>query len=421
MRIAKARFVDPERNGLFGIAAVALSVFVFAYSSRFGQVSILAYYAVWFPLIAIDYRHALGNYGKFLWIIGFGVFALLSVFWSQAPSVSLRAGIQYMTHVVCALVAARTIGMRTLARGCLVGIFVVLAYSLAVGTYQYDALDGTYSLVGAFSSKNQLGFYASLGVYFAVAAIMLLREAGVWRLAAFAIGALSAHSLLASQSATSIISVAAALAVVLAFAAFLFFSPRQRKMTFAIGIVVALAGAVLALNGGFLDLLLGAFGKDSTLTGRTYLWSQGIEAGHAAPIVGIGYQAYWVQGFSEAERLWADFFITGRSGFHFHNTYIELYVELGLIGTALMVLLLATTLIGHLKRLLSERRNTVSHILIGIIAMLLVRSFLEIDIVTPYAVGSFLLYYAAGLIATRQQRRSTTRGLARSGRRLAAS
>ena len=61
MRIAKARFVSPDHNFGYGVAAIAISIFVFAYSTRFGQVSVLAYYALWLPLIAVDYRQALGN------------------------------------------------------------------------------------------------------------------------------------------------------------------------------------------------------------------------------------------------------------------------------------------------------------------------------------------------------------------------
>ncbi len=79
-------------------------------------------------------------------------------------------------------------------------------------------------------------------------------------------------------------------------------------------------------------------GKDSTLTGRTYLWQQGIEAAKASPLVGVGYQAYWVQGFSEAERLWEEFYIGSRAGFHFHNTFIEAVVETGLIGLILLTM-----------------------------------------------------------------------------------
>ena len=37
--------------------------------------------------------------------------------------------------------------------------------------------------------------------------------------------------------------------------------------------------------------------------------------------------------------------------------------------------------------------------MLGIAVMLLIRSFVEIDVLHPYVVGSFLLYYAAGLLA----------------------
>ena len=406
MRIAKSRFVDPDRNALYGMLAVAISVIVFAYSSRFGQVSILAYYGVWFLLVAIDYRHSLGNYGRFAWIVAFGALALLSVFWSAAPNVTLRAGIQYMTHIVCALVAARTIGMRTLSRGLLAGVLLVLLFSLAFGTYQYDAMDGDYSFVGAFESKNQLGFYASLGVYFAFAGVLMLKERGGWRLASLAIGALSAYALFASKSATSIISVIGSVLIAATFFVYLRFSPKQRKVTFVVSLILAGVGAFAALNLGGLDALLGVFGKDTTLTGRTYLWSQGFEAAALAPVFGTGYQGFWVQGFPDAERLWYDFFITGRSGFHFHNTYIETYVELGLVGAGLLVMLLAITLFGHVKRLLFEARNVVSHILIGIVALLVIRSFFEIDILYPYTIGSFLLYFTAAQLATKPVRSS---------------
>jgi hypothetical protein len=44
------------------------------------------------------------------------------------------------------------------------GVGIVLIYSLLFGYYELRCLDGTYSFVGAFASKNQLGFYASLGL-----------------------------------------------------------------------------------------------------------------------------------------------------------------------------------------------------------------------------------------------------------------
>ena len=404
MRIAKSLLVSPGQNFWFGIAAVSISIFVFAYSARFGQVSILAYYGLWLPLVLVNYRPVLGNYAKYWWILGFGLLACLSIFWSAAPGVTARASVQYFSHIVCALIVARTIDVRTLTLGALVGIMLVVVYSLLFGVYHYDPIDGSYSFVGAFSSKNQLGFYGSLGVYFAFAALFILHMRGQWRLLALCVGGLSGYALFASQSATSIIATAVTLAASAGIAFVLMLAPRSRKMLFLVGLILLMLVVAGALNGGVIDLVLGAFGKDSTLTGRTYLWSEGLRAVGEAPFVGVGYQAYWVQGFSEAERLWEEFYIPTRSGFHFHNTFIEALVELGYVGLVLLVMTMVGVIGGHLKRLLTEQRNEESFLLLGIVLMLAVRAFFEVDVMHPYAIGSFLLYYSAGLLATKQPR-----------------
>jgi exopolysaccharide production protein ExoQ len=405
MRIAKARLVSPDRNFWYGLVAVAVSIFVFAYSTLFGQISVLAYYAFWLPLVLVDYRHTLGNYPKFYWIVAFAMFACLSVFWSAAPAVTARASLQLASHLVCALIAARTIGIRTLTLGMLIGVMVVLCYSLAFGDYRYDPLDGSYSFIGAFASKNQLGLFASLGLYFAFADIFILRERGPWRVLAVVCGGLSGYALHASQSAASVIATAVTLTAITGLAAILLFSPRIRKVGLLVATIFAATIVLVGLNAGGLDLLLGAFGKDATLTGRTYLWATGFEAAAQTPVLGVGYQAYWVQGFPEAERLWQEFYITARSGFHFHNTYIEGLVELGAIGVVLLALVLVRVLLGHLARLLNDSRDQTAYIMLGIALMLLIRSFVEVDLLQPYVVGSFLLYYAAGLLALPQDLR----------------
>ncbi len=413
MKIAKARFVNPDYNLWYGLVAVSLSIFVFAYSIRFGKVSILAYYGLWLPLVLVDYRKALGNWTDLTWIAPFAALACLSVFWSAAPSVTARAAVQFASHVVCALIAARTVSVRTLTLGALLGTFLVLFFSLAFGQYNYDPLDGSYSFVGAFPSKNQLGLFSSLGVYFAFAALVVLGERGVWRFLALVCGGMSAVLLVKSQSATSIITLALVLAIQVWLRLALLFSPVVRKVSMAIGVVLAIGVVFVGLNLGGLDLLLAAFGKDSTLTGRTYLWSQGWAAASQTPILGVGYQAYWVQGFSEAERLWEEFYIGSRSGFHFHNTFIEVAVELGVVGVALITTVMLHTFAGHLRRVIGDARNEASVVLFGLVAMLVVRAFVEVDVINPYVIGSFLLFYAAGRLAAPHAMHEHATGIAR--------
>jgi len=403
MRIARAWLIDPQRNSLYGVAAMTLSVFVFAYSTIFGPISILAYYALWLPLIFVDYRKVLGSVVLAPWIVAFVAVALLSTFWSDAFSTTARASVQFATHALCALIAVNTLSVRNLTRGIVIGVALVLVYSFLFGHYSYDALDGTYSFVGAFSSKNQLGLYASLGVYFGLAAVFILGERGLWRIGCLAGVLFSAYGMVASQSATSILATAATVLVTYGLRVLLAFRPSHRRVILIVAILAVAALVPVLAGAGFADAVLGIFGKDSTLTGRTYLWAQGIAAGNQNPLGGTGYYAYWVQGFPEAERLWYEFYIATRTGFHFHNTYIELYVELGFIGLLVMTFFLYRTLFGHLGAMTRDAHNPTAHLMFGLVTMFVIRSFVEIDIITPYTIGAFLMFYAAGLLVKRRR------------------
>lgn len=393
MKIPKSLLVDPEKNTVYGSFAVAISIWAFSYSSVFGQILILAYYAVWLPLILVDYRRLL-RHASSAWLpLAFAIYVCLSVFWSDAPGITLRTAIQYCSHIACAYIAARTVSVRTLTIGSLIGIFLVLLYSLKVGGYSYDVLDGTYNFVGAFSSKNQIGFVASLGVYFCIVFLAFLRRGRISLFLTAPVVVLSAYMLVVAHSATSMASIPAVLALVALLAMAKKLSLRYRRVVFLVG-TCGLVAVTLVVFAGLLDFVLGVFGKDSTLTGRTYLWEQGWNAAQQAPILGVGYAAYWVQGFAEAERLWDEFYITTRGGFHFHNTYIEALVELGYVGATLISLIIVRTLWGHISALIFRTWQAESMILAGVMVLLFIRSFVEVETINPYIMGSFLLYYS---------------------------
>ncbi len=402
MRIAKAQLIDPERNEIYAITAITLSFFVFAYSSLFGQILILLLYGIWLPLIAVDYRRVLGHPRVLLPIFAFSLLAMASVLWSAAPAVTARASLQFFTHILCALLAVRVVSVNSFIKGALLGAILCMLYSLLFGYYLLDPLDGTVSFVGAFSSKNQLGLHASLGVYYVFAAIVILKVRRLWLLVAAVAAALSAYCLKESESATSVLTILAVIGACLVLRVVDLLSPRHRIVLFIAGTV--LGGLMLGafVYSGGVDLVLGAFGKDSTLTGRTYLWQQGYSAALQNPFLGVGYQAYWVQGFSEAERLWDEFYIETRAGFHFHNTYIETAVELGLVGVLMMIAMLFTALLGTLKRLLTNVRDPEAGVLFGLAMLLVERSFVEIDVLFAYQIGSFLLFFILGKLAQRK-------------------
>lgn len=393
MKIPKSILIDPDRNETYGAFAVAVSMVAFAYSPNFGQILILAYYAVWLPLLFVDYR-------RFTWKLSsawlpmlLATYVCFSVFWSQAAGISARAAVQYSSHIVCAYVAARTISMRTLVVGSLIGIFFVLLYSLGVGGYALDTIDGTVNFVGAFGSKNQIGFFSSLGIFFCLAFLVFYRRNWLGFVWTAPIMLLSVYMLAIAHSATSVASLPAVVGIVALLTMTKVLSLRYRRVLFIVGAGALVTGVAAALNLGLLDVVLGVFGKDSTLTGRTYLWEQGWAAAQQRPLLGYGYAAYWVQGFADPERLWAEFYISTRSGFHFHNTYVETLVEIGFIGVTLLALVILRSFYGHVSKVVFGDWNADSVVLAGAIGLMLIRSFFEVELLGPYFMASFIVYY----------------------------
>ena len=392
MRIARRHLINAQFNRLYTSLAITASMFVFAYSTSFGKIAILVLYSFWLPLILVDYRRVIGPARRLFLPALFCTFALSSVFWSAAPSTSLRGAIQYATQILCALIAARTCDLKSLTWGIVVGGAIVILYSVAFGRYAFDTLDGSYTFVGAFASKNQLGFFSSLCLYFTLIGLFALRVNWIGIAVLAASGLLATATLLASHSATSIISVILATLTLVVFLLSLRFRPSLRTGLLLLLAPLTSIAIVAALQMGGASALLGAFGKDATLTGRTYLWSIGMQSIWNHPILGVGYQAYWVEGFAEAERLWAEFFITARTGFHFHNTLIETSVELGILGLA-MLICIYVAIIAHLVRRVIRQEDREAAAFLGLMVMMLVRAFVEVDTLNPYTIGSFLIFF----------------------------
>lgn len=76
---------------------------------------------------------------------------------------------------------------------------------------------------------------------------------------------------------------------------------------------------------------------------------------------------------------------------------------MGAFGLAALALLMLRVPFGLLLRLVDARRDPATFTLFGIAVMFLIRSFVEVDVINPYVVGSFLIYYAAGQLALPQR------------------
>jgi exopolysaccharide production protein ExoQ len=170
-------------------------------------------------------------------------------------------------------------------------------------------------------------------------------------------------------------------------------SDAQRLFALGVVLFLALIGALIFATYGtqILDAFLETSGKDSTLTGRTDLWRTGLTLISEKPFFGVGYRAFWVKGNGPAEQLWAMFGEPSGAGFNFHNTYISNAVELGLVGLSIEVILIYVTA-GILAVLAIVRPSQIVAALLGLQVLLILRSFVEVEVFFEFSTRSILSY-----------------------------
>ena len=310
---------------------------------RFGAINTYLWYAIYLwtlARLAIEMpalmRAAIRNWPVFLW----PMLALASVAWSYAPGSSLQGGMQLLMTTIIAVF----IGSRFALRDIVIALTVILSgaalVSLALlftGSPDMFAVSGGFE--GVFSHKNTLG--QRMNVLIATAFVLLLAARWRLRLPLLVMLGIAAYLLILSKSATSqilgILTPAALLTL-----AFLRLDAQKAALGALAGLAMA-AACVMALfvaSGDPVSYVLDSFGKDSTLTGRTWLWARGIEQIGDHPLIGGGYQAFWVNERS-SEVLWIRH-ITLESVNGFHNVGIEVWNDLGVPGfLALIGVLLA--------------------------------------------------------------------------------
>lgn len=394
----------------YAIPAMALTVIIMAHSTLVGLVAILVFYALWLPQLVLRTQQVLSRPGTSIFILLLPVLCAYSVFWSYAPGRSIYFGIQFISMVLCTIIMARTVSINALLKGLSLGCLVVLAASVSSGNYQRDYFTDELSLFGYFSSKNQVGLFSTVGVFCGVLLLFTRRpwwERLVFGLATIGVGLVALHL---SKSASSLLSLGAVLGVTAAATLLSGFERRLRAILLVFGILVLATGFLYfeAFSLNVQDAALQSVGKDSTLTGRTYLWGEGLKAAFQKPWLGWGYSGFWAHGQPLAERYWAEFGIDARDGFHFHNTFVQTFVDTGFPGLFLIVGLVLLNLLLSVRALLRQGMNLTVAFSLGFAFMFFIRAFVEVDFLGQYSIGTLLSYYIIPLLTRQDVREART-------------
>jgi exopolysaccharide production protein ExoQ len=270
------------------------------------------------------------------------LFALLSSLWADMPDLVFRKAIGVFGTTLLGIALAVRFSFQDQLRilSWLFRIIAVLSLVCILLLPSYGiSKEGEWQ--GIFEYKNALGSMMALSIL-----VEWQRPAGGRTskiLKIFAV-LLSAVLLRFSDSITPALAIIAALLLIEIYK---FATLRHRiplyAFSLAIAIVVAAGVMVLTANS---DSVAGAVGRSSNLTGRTEIWSAVVSVIPKRPILGYGYSGFWLGASPESiainqvMRGWV---------MYSHNGYLEMQLNLGVVGSLLTFAFLGIAL----KRALS--------------------------------------------------------------------
>jgi O-antigen ligase len=120
---------------------------------------------------------------------------------------------------------------------------------------------------------------------------------------------------------------------------------------------------------GLSSTLVGALGRDSTLTGRTEIWEDVFNLG-VNPLVGAGFESFWLG--TRLDILWAKWWWQPNQA---HNGYVEMYLNLGWIGVIILAGWIVSALWTARMKLISD--FAVGRLQLGLIVIVVVYSYTE--------------------------------------------
>jgi len=339
-------------------------------------------------------------------------FALMSVMWSDFPFVTFKRWFRdvggYLVILVVLSDRSPLEAVRTLFRRlCYLLIplsILIIKYYPQVGK-QYEYWTGTATNVGAATSKNMLGLMCLVsGIFFfwdTVTRWSDRKERRTRRIIAvnLALMAMTLWLLNLANSATSRVCLVIGCLVILAAHS----RAVKRHPGFLKALIPICLCSYMILQYGF-DIngkLAGAVGRDPTLTHRTILWKILLSM-HTNPLLGTGYQSFWLG--PRLEWVWHNFEQVNEA----HNGYLEVYLNLGLIGLFLLSGFLMASYRSICRRLTSPSGLTFASLGLALWTVLLFYNVTE----AAFGGGLVWLTFLLGAIAAPRRAEDQVRNVA---------
>jgi exopolysaccharide production protein ExoQ len=291
------------------------------------------------------------------WIILFFLYEGLSCVWSDFPFISFRRWIKESGDFVMVFVLLSDADpVRAITAAIKRSGYVLIPLSLLFTKYYQDwgrSFDdwGQSFYTGVTLDKNMFGqILFAYSLFFASELVCGFRQDTSRRFMSRSdlvpcavLLAMIAWLIPLANSKTALLSLVSGLAVILALQSS---KVKRHLWSFLIAtvITVVIANELFSVQSAVLE----ASGRDASLTGRTGIW-QTVLSEPINPVFGTGYSSFWLG--ERLQRIWALYPRTPLV--QAHNGYIEVYLNLGVVGLALLGGVLWTGLRKARRRLLA--------------------------------------------------------------------
>lgn len=277
-------------------------------------------------------------------IVLFLLYEGLSVLWSDFPPLAFKRWVKALGDPVMVLILwSDPFPVRAITAAIKRCAYVLIPLSLLFCKY-YENLGRTFDswgnsgYTGVTTDKNMFGYLLfAFGLFF-FAAFMNRRNPsrdGCSRVRSDQVINILLLGMIGwllpiADSQTAMLALLAGIALIVASQ---FATVRRHFWSFALAaiLLVTVSDELLSVKSSVLE----ASGRDATFTGRTGLWDTLLQE-PINPLIGVGYASFWAG--ERLARFWAMY--PTSPPVEAHNGYLEVYLNLGLIGVCLIAAVL---------------------------------------------------------------------------------
>lgn len=261
-------------------------------------------------------------------------FALSSIVWSVTPGETADFSRALIRTTLFGVYLATRFSLKEQMKlmAYTLGLLVILSiiFSIVIPSQGLQVYEGDLVWRGAFSHKNSMARMMTVAILLFTSTFITDRKN---RQISGILLALAGILLIMSKGTTALVM---SLLGMMLFPFFLFLRNHYKLRTVLIisGIIIVSTLSVLFIV-NIETIIVDILGKSLTLTGRDELWAASLYKAYQKPLFGYGYGAFWT---NPSENYFIDSQTWTSNPTHAHNGFIDLFLDLGMIGLILFLI-----------------------------------------------------------------------------------